>query len=185
MSNSLQDQLLGAGLVDKKKAKKITKQKQKQKNIDKRTNSDSFSEAKNAAHHVQQQKKQKDLDLNRKRNEEAERKAIAAQIEQLIAHYKIDRQSGDQEYNFADGKNIKKILVSQEYLDQLSRGRLCIVRYSSGYELIPKPIAEKIAERDETKILVNNSQSQQQDASTSAEDDAYYAQFEIPDDLMW
>ena len=184
MSKSLQDQLLGAGVVDKKKAKKLSKEKQKQKNINKRNNLEEESEASLAAQSAKLQKKEKDLALNKKRNEEAEKKAIAAQVEQLIEHYKIDRKHGEHEYNFADGKNVKKLHVSQETIDQLSRGRLCIVSKNGVYEVIPKPIADKIAERDAKRIVVNNYKTNDETPSDD-EDETYYAQFEIPDDLMW
>ena len=114
-------------------------------------------------------------------------KAIAAQIIQLINLNKLDRR-GDVEFNFSDGKAIKKIHVSQKISDEVSRGRLCIARLGESYEVVPKPVADKIRERDDETVVVYNQSSavssSEVEAETSADDD-HYAQFEIPDDLMW
>jgi len=187
MSISLQDQLLGAGLVDKKKAKTISKQKKKQKNVDRRSKDDNVSEAQQLAQKTRDEKLAKDRELNQQRKAQADRKAIAAQIIQLINLNKLDRR-GDVDFNFSDGTAIKKIHVSQKISDEVSRGRLCIVRLGESYEVVPKPVADKIRERDEeTVVLYNQSRAAQGaevETETSADDD-HYAQFEIPDDLMW
>ena len=62
--------------------------------------------------------------------------------------------------------------------DQL-RGLLAIVRLDAGYEVIPSVVAEKIKLRDESCIVSN--------AATQAEneDDDPYADYKVPDDLMW
>jgi len=51
MSNSLQDQLLGAGLVDKKKAKAVAKESRKKKNTERRVkgNEPTLSDAQKSA----------------------------------------------------------------------------------------------------------------------------------------
>lgn len=197
MSKSLQDQLLGAGLVDKKKAKDVDKQKRKQKKVDNRTKNLSPNDAQMAAKKVLEDKKLKDTELNRQRQMEAEQKAIYAQVVQLIEHYKVKKSNVDPvEYNFADGKLIKKVWVGQEQMDHLSRGRLCIAKIQDRYELLPKPVADKIRERTEDAVVVYNFTAKPQNSSAEIdsaeestavqdEDDAYYAQFEIPDDLVW
>ncbi len=185
MSKSLQDQLLGAGLIDKKKAKKITKESKKAKKEKIRSKDKSLSEEQETLIKAQQEKQEKDRELNKQRDLEVEKKAIAAQIIQLIQHYKIARRDGDIEYNFTDGNTIKKILVSSVVSDEIARGKLCIARLGESYEIIPKPIADKICERDDSAIVVANTKSSEQESEVTAEDDAYYAQFEIPDDLMW
>jgi len=57
--------------------------------------------------------------------------------------------------------------------------------WSGGYRVIPKPIAEKISERDSAAIIVANTPDANKSDSQQQADDDYYAQFEIPDDLMW
>ena len=51
-----------------------------------------------------------------------------------------------------DGQKIKKILVNEQMVDQLSRGRLAIVALGDNYEIVPDRVARKIMERDESAI---------------------------------
>ena len=185
MNKSLQDQLMGAGLVGTKKAKQMSKEARKQKKIANKNKTNSMTDAQAATLKAQQEKAERDRELNRLRDEAAEKKALAAQIAQLVGHYKVSRAGADVDYNFADGKTVKKMLVSQTMSDELVRGRLCIVRVDTAYEVIPKPIAEKIQERDASAIVVSNLPVSSNDQSAQDDDESYYAQFEIPDDLMW
>jgi hypothetical protein len=195
MTKSLQDQLMGAGLIDSKKAKKITKETRKQKKVQKKSRDDSLSEAQLAARQAQQEKIKRDQQLNQQLNSEAQKKSVAAQVIQLIKHYKLERKKGDISYNFSDRSVIKKILVTDEMSEEIARGRLCIARLGDSYELIPRPIADKIRERDLESIVVYNekpalsptskSTNSNSDDTAAESDDDYYAQFEIPDDLTW
>ncbi len=189
MNKSLQDQLLGAGLIDSKKAKKISKESRKAKKVQNKNKDDSISEAQAAALKAKQEKVERDNELNKQRNLQAEKKALSAQIAQMINHYKLQRDGGEQEYNFSDGNKIKKIRVSQGMLNEITRGRLCIARLGEAYELIPKPVADKIRERDESIIVVYNekptAKADNNLPPATDSDEDYYAQFEIPDDLMW
>jgi len=183
MSNSLQDQLLGAGLVDKKKVKAAVKEKRKQKNVERRSknNQPILTTAKKTA----LAKKEKDREINRQRQKAADEKAIKAQILQLIAHYQLEDTGGAIEYHFKDNNTIKRLRVNQSVWDDISSGRLCIAKSGDSYKIIPKPIAEKIQERDETAIVVANRPATNTSTAEQQSDNEYYAQFEIPDDLMW
>jgi uncharacterized protein YaiL (DUF2058 family) len=188
MSKSLQEQLLGAKLIDEKKAKKISKQSRKDKNVQRRSKEDNVTEAQAAALKSKQEKIARDTALNEQRNSEAEKKMIVAQVVQMISQFRITREKGDTVYNFTDGKVIKKISISKNLSDEIVRGRLCIARLHEKYEIIPRPVAEKIRERDESAIVVFNalpSQQKSQQLNQQKTDDDYYAQFEIPDDLDW
>ena len=93
---------------------------------------------------------------------------------------RLDRNNGDIGYNFTDGTTVKKIYVDKLMQKQLVNGRLAIARYLDGYEVIPAAVADKIAMRDQESIVLNNVV----DDSIVDEDDPY-ADFVIPDDLMW
>ena len=45
--------------------------------------------------------------------------------------------------------------------------------------------ADKVRERDASVIVLDNSQPSSEPSTGNAEDDAYYAQFQVPDDLVW
>ncbi|MDX1392649.1 MAG: DUF2058 family protein, partial [Rheinheimera sp.] len=100
------------------------------------------------------------------------------QVKQLIATNTIKAQ-GDVGYNFTDGKLVKRLYVSKRQHDELSRGLLAIACQDEQYFLVPAAVAEKIQQRQSDSIVVLNVKQQQVD-----EDDPY-ADFKIPDDLMW
>ena len=177
--SSLQDQLLKAGLVGEKQAKQVSKQKRKEQKIQKKSNQPVVDETKVKIQQDREEKAARDRELNAQRKAEADQKAIAAQIKQLIERNLQSKGGGNVAYNFTDGSKIKKIYVSQAVFDQLSRGRLAIVRLGENYELVPLPVADKIAERDASIIA---SVSAKQDHT---DEDDPYAEYEIPDDLMW
>lgn len=178
--SSLQDQLMKAGLVDAKKAKQTQKDKRKAAKIQNKSKQVVVDETKLQAQQAQAEKAARDRELNAQLKAEADRKAIAAQIKQLITLNTQSKGHGDIAYNFTDGKQIKKIFVSAAVQNLLVRGRLIIVKLGDSYELVPFPVAEKIAERDESVVIALRTA---QDAQ-SDEDDPY-ADYQIPDDLMW
>ena len=175
---SLQDQLLKAGIVNEKKAKQAKKEKRKQEKQSKKGQS-FVNESREQAQKTQVERFERDREINRQRELVATQKAIAAQIKQLIDVNRIDRSKGDISYQFNDGGKIKKIYVTTLLHTQLSKGLIAVVALSGKYELVPAVVADKIKQRDETIILVQNKPSE-----AEAEDD-YYADFKIPDDLMW
>lgn len=179
---SLQDQLLKAGLIDTKKAKQANKEKRKETNVARRSAEPVVDEVKQSAEQARLEKAERDRELNRQRNAELEQRAIAAQIKQLIENHRQSKGAGnnDVEYNFSDGKLIKKMRVSPVVLEQIARGVLAVVKLGEGYELVPRIVADKIALRDEKSVLVANVKSTQQ-----ADEDDPYKDYVIPDDLMW
>jgi uncharacterized protein YaiL (DUF2058 family) len=176
---SLQDELLKVGLIDNKKANKIKKIKQKQVKQKQKNKIEMADEAKLAAQQAQAEKVARDRQLNQQHKAEAERKAIAAQVRQLVEMNRQSRDDGDMAYGFTDGSLVKRIHVTQTQLNQLSNGRLSIIKLDEQYELIPTLVAEKIQLRDESTLILSN-----QSTETPDEDDPY-ADYQVPDDLMW
>ena len=186
MAKSLQEQLLNSGLVNSKQAKKAKSDKhkqQQQKNKQAKSKRGAEDENKKLVRQHQGEKKKKDTELNQQREAAAESKAIQAQIKQLIEMNVVSKEGGDVAFNFTDGKKVKKIYVTSTLQEQLSRGRLTIVSAGDDekrYELIPTAVAEKIKLRDDSCIVfVGESKVDECD-----EDDPY-ADYQIPDDLMW
>lgn len=176
---SLQEQLLKAGIVDKKKAKQVEQEKRKQKKQTHKGHKQ-IDETKELAKKALAEKTARDREINRQREAVAELKAIAAQIKQLIEVNRIDRKDGEMAYQFSDGTKIKKIYVSPLLHNQLSKGVIALVRLNDQYELVPAVVAEKIRQRDESIVLVQN-----QASNDETDEDDYYADYKIPDDLMW
>jgi len=178
---SLQEQLMQAGIVDKKKAKQISREKRQAAKRQPKGHAQ-VDETREQARKTLVEKAERDRELNRQQQEQAGQKAIHAQVLQLIRMNRIEDTHGDVPYQFTDGKKIKKKYVSRQLHEELSRGRVAIARLEGSYELLPAAAARKIMQRDEAAILVLN--SSQPDAGGAAEDDPY-AEYQIPDDLMW
>ncbi len=177
MSKSLQDQLLKAGLANKKQAVRAKKAKNSKEKL-KRTGKDVGDEVSEAVQKSHEEKLAKDRALNEEKNRKAKEAAIRAQIAQLIELNAIaDR--GDIEFSFPEDNLIKTIRVTEPQRDALVSGALAIVKLSDSYKIVPRKTAEKIAERDESFVLLSNAGSDDE----LVEDE--YAEFKVPDDLMW
>lgn len=183
MAKSLQEQLMGSGLVDKKQAKQIQKEKRKKrKQTPKGLLVEEATQKQNLVDQQKQEKADKDRELNRLKKAEQDKKAIKAQIIQLIQTNKIECQNGEIGFQFAVNKQIKKIYIDEEQQGYLLRGKLAITQLGDSYYLVPSAVAAKIAQRDEAAVVYL--ETKQAESNEAAEDDPY-KDFVIPDDLMW
>jgi len=177
MSNALKEQLLKAGLADPKKMKAAKKQ-QHQQRVQAGKNQKVVSEASMLAEQRKQEQQARDQELNRQKHEQLQKKAISAQVKQLIEQNTITT-SGDIAFNFTDGNLVKRLYVNAKLQSELTRGLLMVVKHGDSYVLVPAVIGQKIAQRQPESIIV-----QHQREETLADDDPYAA-YQIPDDLMW
>ena len=180
MAGSLQDQLLKAGLADAKKAKQVNKAKRKQEKVQRKSKVEVVDETKQQVQQARREKAERDRQLNDERKALADKKAIAAQVKQLIEVNRISRAGAEINYNFTDNNKIKKILVDSVMLEQLSRGRLAIVSLHDKYEVVPVAVAEKIGQRMPERVIMCNEGKVEE-----VDEDDPYADYKIPDDLMW
>ncbi|WP_016673687.1 DUF2058 domain-containing protein, partial [Yersinia pestis] len=129
---------------------------------------------------------ERDKQLSEQQKQAALSKEYKAQVKQLIEMNKIDISKGNIGFNFTDNNLIKKIVVDKLTQAQLISGRLAIARLvvdnsgESEYAIIPASVADKIAQRDASSIVLNSALSQEEQ---DGEDP--YADFKVPDDLMW
>ncbi len=179
MSHSLRDQLLKAGLVNEKQAKKAKQEKRKQAKQQRKSKTAALSDTQLRAQQALAEKAERDRRLNRERQQASEQKAREAQIKQLIETNRLPIKDSEIPFHFEDGKKIKRIYVSDPIREQLAGGRLVIVKADSQYEVVPVAVAEKIRARDEQRVIFCNEPQSGEDA-----DDAY-ADYQVPDDLMW
>ena len=177
VKNALQAQLLKAGLVDNKKAKKLSKQAVHEQ----RTGQSDEAELKAKIAQDQQVKLEKDqaLDLEKKRLLQG--KELKAAIVQMINQHKIRDIDGEVSYQFIDESKVKKIYLNQQIYNALVSGSLVVAKESDSYAILPKALADSINDKMEGFIIVNNSEKNEQ--ITDEEDP--YAAYVIPDDLMW
>ena len=174
---TLQEQMLKAGLVTSKKMAKVQ-----------RTAKKSRVQAREAREAVEENKKaqlERDKQLSEQQKLAVLSKEHKAQVKQLIEMNRIEIAKGNIDFNFTDNNLIKKIAVDKLTQSQLISGRLAIARLAvdsskSEYAIIPAVVADKIAQRDADSIVLNSALS----AEEQDEDDPY-ADFKVPDDLMW
>lgn len=178
MSNALKEQLLKAGLADPKKMKTAKKQ-QHQQRVQAGKNQKVVAEATILAEQRKQEQQARDQELNRQKQEQLQKKAISAQVKQLIEHNTITA-SGDIAFNFTDGALVKRLYVNSKLQSELTRGLLVVVKQGDSYALVPAVIGQKIAQRQPESLIV-----QHQREETLATEDDPYAAYQIPDDLMW
>lgn len=169
---TLQEQMLKAGLVNEKKLKKAKKGSKKSRM--------QAREVKEAVEENKRAQQEKDQVLSTEQKEKRLNKEIQAQVKQLIDMNRIVQSDGDIKYNFTDGTMVKSIYVEPLIQSQLAKGILSIARYEETYVIIPTSVAKKIMLRDNDTIIEKNSKVEDQ-----AEEDDPYADFVVPDDLMW
>ncbi|ACL73578.1 conserved hypothetical protein [Thioalkalivibrio sulfidiphilus HL-EbGr7] len=181
MANSLQEQLLRAGLVDEKKlrqARQGNKQDKKQKAPKGARNSQQTSEAELA----RRQQAERSRELNRQREVEAARKAREAQLRQIIEANRLPRREADVTYHFEHDGKVRRIHVTRDQQARLGLGQLGIVTLAGGYELLPLEAIEKVRERDPAAVILIDATD---DKSQTPDADDPYAAYQVPDDLMW
>jgi hypothetical protein len=179
MRNPLQDQLLKAGLVNKAKVDQVARQQSKQRQGKAPAGP---GPEQIEAQRIQAERAERDRALAAERNAQARASELRAQARQIVGVHKVAR-SGEITYRFADGQRIASVLVDARLRAQLASGALVIARHGEGYELVPRAVVEKILERDASLVVLDHGRTTAPQASS--EDDAYYQQFPVPDDLIW
>lgn len=181
---SLQDQLLKAGLTTKQKAKQANTEKRKAK---KQKNSGVKLEA-SLQEKVQQdlvkakaEKAAKDAELNALKKQALLEKEKVNRIQQILQHHVIKSTDGELAYNYTFANKVKKLFVNEKTQKALINGRLALCGLNEATFIVTSETAAKIATIDESVILLKNDKIED---DTVAEDDPY-AEFQIPDDLMW
>jgi len=175
---TLQEQMLKAGLVTSKKMAKVQRTAKKSR-VQAR-------EAREAVEVNKQAQIERDKELSEQQKQAALAKEYKAQIKQLIEMNRIVVTKGDIGFNFTDNNLIKKIYVDKTTQAQLINGRLAIARLvadavrDSEYAIIPAIVAEKISQRDASYIVLSSELTQE-----AKDEDDPYADFVVPDDLMW
>ena len=179
MNHSLRDQLLKAGLVNEKQAKKAKQEKRIKAKQQRKNKTAVLDETQLSARQALAEKAERDRRLNRERQQASERKAQEAQIKQLIETNRLPVEDGEIAYHFEDEKKIKRIYVTEPIRKRLAGGGLAIVRSEAQYDVVPAAVAEKIRTRDGQRVIFCNEKQSGEDA-----DDAY-ADYQVPDDLRW
>jgi len=181
MNNPFQEQLLKAGMVSKQqvqKAQQDKNKKKKQQHNNKKIKP--VNEAELKVKKLAEEKSERDRELNKRREDQARGKALSAEINQLIKDNLIPRdEKCEVTYNFEHQKKVKKIYINEDMKQQIIKGKLGIARIEGVYELVPLSIAEKIKQRNEKRVVIFEAEEKPKDENDP------YADYEVPDDLVW
>ena len=180
--NALQEQLLKAGLAKKSKATEAAREQEKARRGEAPAAAASIQRE---AERAREEKVERDRALAAVQKAAAQAKALQAQARQILADKRVPH-GGDIEYRFGVDGVIRCLPVSAVQKAQLAAGQLVIARADDGFALLPRVAGEQVRQRAPAWIVVDHRQpGDAPPPATSAEDDTYYAQFAVPDDLVW
>lgn len=179
MRNSMADQLLKAGLSNKHKAAKARKAVNHQKKLKDRGQIGE-TEAERHAREAEEAKLARDKELNAAREAERLNKEKVAQGRNIISHAQQAVDEGEQSFHYTQGTTVKTLLLSSDQHRHLSRGLLAVAALDGKAVLIPAAAADKVEQRSPELLLAWH----KGEDDTPDENDPY-ADYQIPDDLMW
>jgi len=130
-------------------------------------------------------KQAKDNALNEDKKLKLAEKEQTLRIKQILVHHQIKNVVGDNEYNYTFNNKIKKLAVDSITHRALVNGRLALCGLQESDDdityIVTSETAEKVATLDASIILVQNDKVE----SETVDEDDPYADYQIPDDLMW
>ena len=181
--NPLQQQLLKAGLVKKSQVSQAAREQEKARHG---KGPAAPTDSQREADRLRAEKAERDRAIEAERKAKAQAQERQARTRESTETQKVPRD-GASEYRFTDGPLTRTLLANAALPGQLAAGSLVIVRFGDGFVLVPRAAADKIRERDAGVIVLDNGQNKDtaEPSTGNAEDDAYYAQSQVPDDLIW
>ncbi len=180
--SSLKEQLLKAGLVTKQDTQKKPKhkapakpKKQPQKKRKK------LNDITLRTQRAMLNKAKKDKKLNEQRKAEEQTKQLATQVKKIVDGNKLDRSEAKVAYHFTFKKKVKSVLVTEQQQTQLSNNTIAIISLQNElFEIVPKAIAEKIAEQAPNCVIQNNTNPE-----PDLSENDLYSDYQVPEDLKW
>ena len=179
MANALQEQLLKAGLINKQKVRDVKTQKRRNR---KQNKDDGSAVLKQEIEKKRLEQAEKDKALNEKRFAEATEKG---QVRSLITEFNklaVSIPEGAEiKFNYTLESKIHSVYLTEELQKQLLNAKLGIVRHEDKTFIVPFKLAERV------NLLVPQWCGYLATESEEVEmvEDDPYADYVIPDDLMW
>lgn len=180
--NPLQDQLLKAGLVKKQQLAQVVRQQQKARD----GKAPPPDAAAVDAERLRAEKAERDRQLEAERRAARDAAERADRVRQIIETNRV--RGGDaSDYRFQDGERILSLRIADQQRPLLARGVLAIVRDGDGHTLVTAETAARLRSIDPAVICVDHGAASSSAAAPADpdSDEAYYRQFQVPDDLVW
>lgn len=173
--------MLQAGLVSKGKVKQ---QKQKARKNRRRPAGDNASdEAARKAAAAQRAARERDRQLNLEREQARQRKAKRGQMRQLLRSHRVNDKKAEDRYNFTMGDKLKSLYVTPKQRQQLMSAQLAIVLFGDSQYLVPVAVLDKVRALQPDVLIYTAPAASEADAAKDPDDP--YADYQVPDDLMW
>ena len=178
---SLQDQLMKSGLINKQKAKQAQTEKRRKAKQKKKKGTVEVSAVQVAINEQKAQQKQQDLDKNKETQAQLDARAAHGKLIQMIAQHCEKDYQGEIDYHFTFESKVKRIAVNEKTQKGLINGSLAICVLNDEFYLINKEAAAKLSEIDASVLVALHEKVE----ISEIEEDDPYAEFAIPDDLIW
>ena len=178
MANSLQDQLLKAGLVSREKLKESRQDtRRKRKRSGGKPAPDPVA---GAAAKRRQEQQQRDKRLNADREQQRHDQEQRLRIRELVLANSLNVADADQRYNVVREGRIRRLYVTAEQRAELSDGQLAVTIAKGRNHIISLQVAEKIRELLPGYFIYLSTELASENEAAGD-----YAEFKVPDDLMW
>ncbi|WP_354625725.1 DUF2058 domain-containing protein [Psychromonas sp. MME2] len=178
---SLQDQLLKAGLINKQKAKQTQTEKRRQAKQKKKKGAVEVTAIQQAINEQKELQQQQDLEKNRQTQAQLDARSAHGKLIQMITQHCEKHYEGDIDYHFTYENKVKRIAINEATQQKLINGSLAICSLNEEFYLINKEAVVKLTAIDPSVLVALH---EKVDISQVDEDDPY-AEFAIPDDLIW
>ena len=179
MADSLQEQLVKAGLASADQARKSRTGKRK----DRKQGRPEDDRARRAAEQRRREQADRDRVLNEKRAAALKEKETRQRIRDIVLAASLNDDGADVSYNVLHGTKVRKIYVTEPQRAGLSAGTLAVATARGRHHVIALDVADQIAELM-PGYYIFRADAEAPAASTSDDDDPY-AEYKIPDDLTW
>ena len=178
---SLQDQLMKSGLINKQKAKQAQTEKRRKAKQKKKKGSLEISDVQLVINEQKKLQKQQDLEKNKETQAQLDERSAHGKLIQMIAQHCEKNYQGEIDYHFTFEMKVKRIAVNEKTQQGLINGSLAICVLNEAFYLINKEAAAKLLEIDPSVLVALHEKV----SASEIEEDDPYAEFAIPDDLVW
>jgi uncharacterized protein YaiL (DUF2058 family) len=151
MGNSLQEQLIQAGLAESDQVRDQRKKKAPKKKKGKPKGGGRAASPQKGQH----KPTQGDGDSAEAAPPKNERERIA-RLRRVVAKHRLPRSNADTPYRFTLGQRIKEIAVTAEQQRQLARGEAGIVNVQGRFDVLPAEAVGQVRNLDPAVVVVLN-----------------------------
>ncbi|MCK5819406.1 MAG: DUF2058 domain-containing protein [Psychromonas sp.] len=178
---SLQNQLMKLGLINAQKAKQAQTEKRRKAKQKKKKGTVEVSDVQVSINQQKEQQQQQDLLQNKATQGDLEARSEHGKLIQMIAQHCEKDYQGEIDYHFTYESKIKLIAINDNTQKKLMNGQLSICVLNDAFYLINKEASKQLIKIDESVLVALHDKV---DLSKVEEDDPY-AEFSVPDDLIW